>query len=679
MRTTVLLITIILFLSSFTVLGDNVSDNTNGYDDPIGIEEIVVKGRKLEDIGVTKTVLDSVVLRDNVTNSLAEVLSQNTSIYIKSYGRGTLASASFRGTAPSHTQVTWNDMKLNSPMLGMVDFSLIPSYFIDDASLYHGAGSVGVAGGGLGGAITLSTKPTHQQGPGLNFIQGISSFHTYDDFLKFTYGTKKLQSSTRVYYVNSENKFEYTNYNKKNDDGSYPVEKNKNGQFRDFHILQELYYSPDDKNRFSLAAWFLDSDRGIPMLNVNYREEDKSENKQNESTLRLVGSWDRYGTTMKIGAKAGYTYSNMVYRYLGDRGTDELVEMIHSQSIINTAYGKVAWEFYPSKKWLFTADVSAHINSVSSREKYVQNGYEKTRAEVSMFASAKYHPAERLGLGVDMRAESYGRNMTPLIPAAFVDYILWPKFNVVVKASIAKNYRYPTLNDLYFLPGGNDSLQTEKGYTYDGGIEFGINKKNFILTADVTAYNSQIKDWILWLPTFKGFWSPINVKRVHSYGLELKGKLFVRFNPNWTLQLDANWAKTRSINHGDPMSWTDESIGKQLVYVPEYSSSVTGRLSWKGYTFTYKYNYYSERFTTTSNETASKVSKLGEYYMNDISLEKILSFGFGDISLKFNIYNLFDEEYVSVLSRPMPGRNYGFFIGITPKWKQPGQKKPKVL
>ena len=36
--------------------------------------------------------------------------------------------------------------------------------------------------------------------------------------------------------------------------------------------------------------------------------------------------------------------------------------------------------------------------------------------------------------------------------------------------------------------------------------------------------------------------------------------------------------------------------------------------------------------------------------------------------LKGSVNNLFDEEYLSVLSRPMPGINYEIFIGITPKW-----------
>ena len=142
----------------------------------------------MKEIGVQRTELDTLVLRENITASLADALATGSTIFIKSYGRATLATASFRGTAPSHTQVTWNDMKVNSPMLGQVDFSLIPAYFIDDATIYHGASSVGVTGGGLGGAVTLATKAPAEQGLGLRYVQGIGSFRTFDEFLHLTYG-----------------------------------------------------------------------------------------------------------------------------------------------------------------------------------------------------------------------------------------------------------------------------------------------------------------------------------------------------------------------------------------------------------------------------------------------------------------------------------------------------------
>jgi iron complex outermembrane receptor protein len=54
--------------------------------------------------------------------------------------------------------------------------------------------------------------------------------------------------------------------------------------------------------------------------------------------------------------------------------------------------------------------------------------------------------------------------------------------------------------------------------------------------------------------------------------------------------------------------------------------------------------------------------------MNNITIEKGVSMKLADISIKGSINNLFNEEYLSVLSRPMPGINFEIFLGITPKF-----------
>lgn len=116
----------------------------------VAIREVPVWGqRPMKSIGVQETKFDSVVLKENIALSIADVLTFNSSIFVKQYGRATLSTVSFRGTGPSHTQVTWNGMRINNPMAGHDRLSMIPSYFIDDASLLHGASSVNEAGGGL--------------------------------------------------------------------------------------------------------------------------------------------------------------------------------------------------------------------------------------------------------------------------------------------------------------------------------------------------------------------------------------------------------------------------------------------------------------------------------------------------------------------------------------------------
>ena len=654
------------------------------------IPEVTVVGqRPMKEIGTQQTKFDSVVLKENIALSMADILTFNSSIFVKSYGRATLSTVSFRGTSPSHTQVTWNGMRINNPMLGMTDFSMIPSYFIDDASLLHGTSSVNETGGGLGGAVKMSTTPAQNKGFGLQYIQGFGSFKTFDEFLRLTYGDDHWQVSTRAVFSSSPNDYKYRNHDKKeniyDEDMNiigqyYPVERNRSGSYRDFHLLQELYYNTGKGDRLGLNAWYINSNRELPMLTTDYGDEMAFDNRQREQTFRGILSWDHIRSNWKVAAKAGYIYTWMAYDYKRDVGNGTMAHMTRSRSKINTIYGQAEGEYYIGKKWLFTATLSAHQHIVESRDKNIilQEGnkgivgYHKARFELSGAASVKWRPIERLGFSAVIREELCGMDWTPIIPAFFVDGVLSKVGNITAKASVSRNFRFPTLNDLYFLPGGNPDLRKESGWSYDAGLSFAVGRKGiYSLKGSASWFDSYINDWILWLPTTKGFFSPRNIKDVHAYGVELQSNLDVALSKEWQLSLDGTYSWTPSINQGEPISAADQSVGKQLPYVPRHSSTVTGRISWRNWSFLYKWCYYSERFTMSSNDI-SLTGKLPEYFMSNISLEKLFSFRWADLSLKGTINNLFNEEYLSVLSRPMPGINFEIFVGITPKW---GKKK----
>ena len=662
--------------------------NKHWLRDGVDIPEVMVYGqRPMKEIGTQQTKFDSVVLKENIALSMADILTFNSSIFVKSYGRATLSTVSFRGTSPSHTQVTWNGMRINNPMLGMTDFSMIPSYFIDDASLLHGTSSVNETGGGLGGAVKMSTIPAQNKGFGLQFIQGIGSFKTFDEFLRLTYGNGHWQVSTRAVFSTSPNDYKYRNHDKKEniyDENMnivgqyYPVERNRSGSFRDFHLLQEVYYNTGKGDRLGLNAWYINSNRELPMLTTDYGDEMAFDNRQREQTFRGILSWDHLRSNWKVSAKAGYIYSWVAYDYKRDVGNGIMAHMTRSRSKINTFYGQAEGEYSLGKKWLFTASLAAHQHFVESRDKNIilQQGnkgivgYRKARVELSGSASVKWRPIDRLGLSVVIREEMYGKEWTPIIPAFFVDGVLSKVGNITAKASVSRNFRFPTLNDLYFLPGGNPNLRKESGWSYDAGVSFAVGRKGiYSLKGSATWFDSYVHDWILWLPTTKGFFSPKNIKDVHAYGVELKADLNVALTKEWQLALDGTYSWTPSINHGEPISAADQSVGKQLPYVPKHSATVTGRISWRKWSFLYKWCYYSERFTMSSNDI-SLTGKLPEYFMSNISLEKFLSFRWADLSLKGTINNLFNEEYLSVLSRPMPGINFEVFVGITPKWSK---------
>ncbi len=663
-------------------------------DGNISLRQVTVPARRpMKEIGVQKTPFDSAMLKENVALSMADVLAFNSSVFVKSYGRATLSTVAFRGTSPSHTQVTWNGMRINNPMLGMTDFSTIPAYFIDQASLLHGTSSVNETGGGLGGLVRLGTLPDVPEGFNAQYVQGIGSFSTFDEFVRVTYGNDHWSSSTRAVYSSSPNDYEYTNHDKKvniyDDDhnivGQYhPKERNRSGSFKDFHILQEVYYNTLRGDRFGVNAWFVNSNRELPMLTTDYGKASDFENRQREHTFRGILSWDHNRSNWRTGVKGGYVHTWMGYDYKREVAPDNWAVMTRSRSKVNTIYGQIDGEYNPARRWYFTANVSAHQHFVRSEDNNIilQEGgngivgYDKGRIELSGAFSAKWQATDRIGMSLVLREEMFGEKWAPLTPAFFIDGLVARRGNVMLRASVSRNHKFPTLNDMYFLPGGNPDLRSEEGWTYDAGMSFDIGGESLesgsraiALGGSVTWFDSYIDDWIIWLPTTKGFFSPRNVKKVHAYGIEVKGNMALRPAKGWLIDLNGSYSWTPSINEGEKMSPADMSVGKQLPYVPKHSASVTGRLSWQSWSFLYKWAYYSERFTMSSNDY-TLTGHLPDYFMSNVSLEKGLSFKPLDMQLKLAVNNLFNEDYMSVLSRPMPGINFEFFIGITPKFRK---------
>ena len=341
------LLTIVLCLTTLTGLAQEEkikkSEWWNGNPSyAVPIREVNVTARRpMKEIGIQKTQLDTTVLHENIALSMADILTFNTSIFVKQYGRATLSTVAFRGTSPSHTQVTWNGMRINSPMLGMTDFSMIPSYFIDDASLLHGTSSVSETGGGLGGLVKLSTAPAAADGFGLQYIQGIGMVRTFDEFLRLTWGDERWQVSTRTVYQSSANDYKYRNRDKNENvydddkniiDTYHPIETHRDGDFHDFHALQEVYYNTGKGDRFGLNAWFLTSKRGLSQTTVDYGDPKDILHQQRERTLRSVLSWDHLRPTYKVGAKAGYIHTWLGYDYARDKGNGEWAYMITSVS-----------------------------------------------------------------------------------------------------------------------------------------------------------------------------------------------------------------------------------------------------------------------------------------------------------------------------------------------------------
>ena len=351
--------------------------------------------------------------------------------------------------------------------------------------------------------------------------------------------------------------------------------------------------------------------------------------------------------------------------------------MTKSRSRTETIYAKAAYERYFGRKWLLTCNAAMHQHFVNSYDESIvvqgneaeKVGYKASATEISAFVSLKWKPVKRAGLSVSLREDIFRSSFSPVIPAFNADILLVPEWNLFLKGSVSRNYRFPTLNDLYFMPGGNPDLKPESGFSYDTGYSLSRDfNRNFNVSAEGYWFDSYIDDWILWVPdgAKKDFYTPLNLMKVHAYGIEQKLKMEWLPADRWKLTFNGNFTWSPSVNCGEPRSEGDESVGKQLVYIPEYSSSFIAGLHYGKWSFFWKWCWYSRRYTMTSNDYTIAGS-VPPYFMNDITLNRSFDFRRAGLSVSVAVKNLFNEKYLSVLARPMPGINFEIFVGITPK------------
>lgn len=672
-----------LLFASFSLLLTSVANADETGAEVSGGEfgEVTVTSRRsLKDIGLQKFAIDSAFMRDNVSLSMADVIGFNSALYVKSAGRATVSTVSFRGTAPSHTSVRWNGMEINSPALGSTDFSLIPAYFVDKAVLIHGASAVASTSGALGGLVELSSRADKTDGIKLQYVQGIGSFTTFDEFLRFDFGNERWETTTRTLVSTSKNDFPYTNHDRKNNiydndhniiGSYYPREKNRNGAFSDIHLMQDVYYYAPNGNRFALNAWLTLSTRNTPMLTTDYASPEGYENRQRERTLRTIGSWEKKADALTFGVDLGYVYSRNAYNYSRDPGNGIMSRLIDSRTILNSANLRLRANWLATDQFVMHGEVDLRHNDLESHDDAKLTTTPLIshcdRNELSVSISADWQPTDRLGLGATLRNDLFG-GKNAFIPALYADFMAYSPADLRVKASVARNHHFPTLYDLYYLPGGNPNLKSEKGVTYDLGAKFALPISRTIgLSGSATWFQSFISDWILWLPDMRGFFSPRNVREVKSYGIETNLELSLKLPCQWRADLGGALSWTPSVNNGSPISDADKSVGKQLPYIPRLSSSAVATIGWRSWELTYKFCYYSRRFTMSSNEDTFS-GALPRYYMSDVSLAKSFGIRWADFSLKLAVNNIFDADYQTIMSRPMPGINFEIFICVIPKF-----------
>ena len=629
------LLILVFCLSNEIVISQSLNDT-------LRLSEVEVKsGFSVRNQGFKRVTMDSSFLLSSVNADLATILSQNSTIFIKSYGNGGLATASFRGTTANHTQVEWNGININSPMLGQTDLSTIPVSQFDDIEILYGAAGIAQSSGALGGIINLVTKPDWGNKINLlvsptitsfdNYFPTIASFHNYDCALKFAFGNNNFQSVTRLNYTNSLNDFLFY-------DDTLGIHRQKNGSFYHYGLTEELFYKIGKKDYLSGRVWYNNSFNNLPPIVSNLNTNEKNSNQ--EAVTRAMVEWKRFEKEFSFSLRSAFIDQTMLYLLNGDSIKH------HYNSVINRLRGT----YSGIRKLTIKPGIDVNYDWVNTKS---YDGL-KTRTDIALFSEFNYEINKKIQTSFVIREECIDGKFRLPIAALGTNYKPFKKIDFALSANLSRNFRYPTLNELYWDSFGNP-LKPETDYSAEIGMvhHFVNHKSNFFIETEITGYYSLIDQLIQWKITGAYTATPENVTQVLARGIE--GGLNITWNfKGFSISSHSNYNYCRSTyqkpNSDSP---NDNSVGKQLIYIPINTFNSTLNIKKWEYYLSYNFTLVSPRFSDRDN-----INEMPGYNLSNIIFGKSFLLKKYILSLHLQINNLFNLALRTISNVPEPGRYY---------------------
>ncbi len=618
------------------------------------LNSVVITAKKPQlTTAITRTVIDSATISQSATSSLAEVIATKTPLYIKTYGLGSIATISFRGTAASHTKVKWNGVKINNPMIGQIDFSQLPIWMMDRVEIYHGGSSLVEGSGSLGGGINLYSDNWVKKPLEISLIQRVASFKTLNSALGIGSASKKHSLQIRYYYLTADNNFKFYN----NAVLPHRYQKQKNAEITKRGVSTDFRYIIDNRTKINFHTWYHKSDRNLPTI-MSYEGKGRNE-KQNDYDFKYSLSAEKIGSRLKQKFTNGLNYISIDY-LLANHTDLGLITNIDSRSSSYSYINTYQLNYHLSQNLELKIDANIDYHNVKTLNRITNEGYRANRGEFGVGATLFWNRDIFDGY-IHLREEYAQSNLSPLMPSIGVVVNLDNTKNI--NFNITKNYNRPSLNDLYWLPGGNSDLKPEEGISSD--ISFNIkSKERSIILYNISSniFISKIKNWILWRPSEFRYWRAENIREVLSKGIEINYMLKYASDSERSIYIHGNYGYTSSTNQ-KALNDKDKSVGKQLIYTPKHKASISMGVNMYSYTAKWSTNYMGQRFTTSENESTRH--KLMAYTIHSLEIQKDQSVLNKKLNIIFSIDNILNKDYQSILWRAMPRRNYSLTLKLT--------------
>ncbi|MEN9332190.1 MAG: hypothetical protein RLZZ94_1280 [Bacteroidota bacterium] len=571
--------------------------------------------------GVISQKLDTTPITKLFSSSLAEQLSREGNVFIKTNSPGGVATVSIGGSSASQTSLLWNGLLLNNPMLGLYDYSLIPTFLFDQAQVQYGGNGATQGNASVGGSIQLLSQPKSIDGYATELVMGIGSFRSQQLGVASHYGTEGIKITTRAYFQQNKNDYPFQDLYGR-------TRQQQNAALNQQGFSQDLQIG-DAKNNLSVHAWYLKNEYQIPGSLL----QSKSAQKQNDEAIRTALTWNKQTSKINLIWNVGYTNDKI-------RFIDSLIpldEKSRSSSIQSDFYV----EHQSRKNWKSSYRLNYNYTEAFT-DAYQQK---QTIHTVNLIIKTTYE-TEKVYASLSKRSSLYNQEYNLLIPSLDVKAKIYKNLSALL--DISRLYRNPTLNDLYWQPGGNLNIKTEKGWNHSAGFELSEKKEKWTCQLQAVGFYTLMQNEILWSPSDMGFYFAQNVNESRSKGVRVFAQL------------------TRKGEKSNLSGWINTSYGNYLVKQSSASVEFRNKIytpheiyKW-GMTYAYKnfqLNYYGS-YAGYSFATSDNSSWTNPFLLQDVSLSYLMEIKKSTLQFYAGCKNMSDEKYEIVKYRPMPGRSY---------------------
>ena len=586
----------------------------------ISLEKVDVYGKKKEGYLKDKTSINNLG-----TYSKGGSLNQIPSLELRTYGGyAGVTSASFDGGYARHTKVLYNGVDLTDAMNGQVDLSSLPSFALSSINYRLNSGTR-FGSGSIDGSININ-----------NDVLDNNVFYSVGDFGFSQYGAN--------YSINRKTSKRNISFGKTSYDGDYKYTDPTGNKIKRLNnYLDQFFLSVDRQfvvredflvNIFTLRTENLRGAAGsttFPSDNAT-RKDDFELFALSFNKFFDNGSLDLYMNRSNNyqefddseGSFPVYSEHELDYSVFGFRGNHTINSSFNYEAVFNVKSERVDSSEL-QKEELETTSFSFVGN-------YVNTEYD-----------FKVSPSLRYDSRVENKKTTYNLGFEAI--NQFIDSGSSYDFNLDVGSS----FQFPTMNDLFWpdglYSGGNPDLKPEESEY----LALSISNESLIGKVKVTASFKDYENLILWQPDESFKYVPINVSSAE------------RTSYNFQYQKDfSDLYMQLTYNVYDSL---DKDIDEKLLYVPDSSASLLLVYKLNNLThYSLNYKLVGERILQYESSFAEQVNDKS-YGLLSLGVSNVFNWmGEDSVMLNVTVDNLLDEEYISTIGYPEPGRSIKFTL-----------------